>query len=457
MLAHILRDNYDAGYAQKNIFAGYQKCSSPVGHFSARPMDPMALYTVVKKLLYPENGPLVSYSDMLHVFAGMSEEEWKTLFALGDEYKKLAFILSSYRHIDGRPYGASINKYSQYRYSITFRPEIPLLEPMTENERDKEIWKYIMARTISYLSCLLEIMNRYAVMLKNDANIPYESFYIQEIQALLCAQPWNGYKEADEIDLKKECMALMRDVHIGAGIFFESIECKSKQELDSFHLKIDVIHTLMKKQHFTTGFPDINVIGGTREKITLSMLLNNVNLILSHAVNYLKDTANVTIPDRKCCLITDYRNEVWVMRLCNLDKLNVAIANKKTKMPSTCLDLVIKNQPPMHVPAFIGQDDLGMTCILTPSTYKIATLLRRLYGIQAHDQIIPAYGIESTLLMPESAAFGEEFASWVRNQAQKSTSYCGLTDIISYFRGTKEIGEGESGKPDNLFHKIYID
>ena len=205
MLAHIIRENYAEKTAQRKFSpippTSPYKCASLA-------MDRHCLGNIMDKVIgHLADNHTIRYMNILEALSTLQGPEWDTLFTLEDEINKAVFMLNQERWPYIHPYGFVPFNYVKQYSNRWLENSVDIIEE--KSPENPHIAKYILSRSISFMSELLEHME-YISKLYTLGGIQQACslFMAFHMQAFACARPETGFGEMDTHDLVTEYLRL---------------------------------------------------------------------------------------------------------------------------------------------------------------------------------------------------------------------------------------------------------
>ena len=461
MLAHILRENY-AKCNQKRIDLAtmlsdgdqYMNCATLLD-------DPYALYNVSQKIfdrMQDLDKESITYARLLRILDDLGEADWELLFMLNRELQKYGFLEKAFTSSDSR--------YLVLRFldcKATDTRVTHFWDQLASTDIPKHqhaLYRYMLGRGISFFGSLLGRMDAMARRFRaGDTSYPYESYHAFLIQALICSRPAEGYADADIDTLRSRYLELENRVLANHSTLnrFVLLPYASSSTI-SVH---DRFATLLVSEFMRSAMPAMAMHGHI---YTYICLLRSVFRLRTDLMNRRRcSTGCVGDAELRHCLLDREPSRIRWLDGIVPRHARMHVLLRKAVMPEFCICLLIRKQPTLNIPIFLGYDQAGIPCILTPSTNKVTGLIKKLYGIDDYDRLVPLNVEDSILMTPESSSFPEMFGAWLKKQVNILIAYCGRTDIVPYIKELPErLEDGEQYKNgdgislDSLFHKFYV-
>ena len=274
-----------------------------------------------------------------------------------------------------------------------------------------------------------------------------------------CSRPAEGYADADIDTLRSRYLELENRVLANHSTLnrFVLLPYASSSTI-SVH---DRFATLLVSEFMRSAMPAMAMHGHIH---TYICLLRSVFRLRTDLMNRRRcSTGCVGDAEPRHCLLDREPSRIRWLDGIVPRHARMHVLLRKAVMPEFCICLLIRKQPTLNIPIFLGYDQAGIPCILTPSTNKVTGLIKKLYGIDDYDRLVPLNVEDSILMTPESSSFPEMFGAWLKKQVNILIAYCGRTDIVPYIKELPErLEDGEQYKngdgisPDSLFHKFYV-
>lgn len=456
MLAHIVRKDYADTQPKKvelNKILSEERCDIRCATLVE---DHDALYRVLKKVI-PHLTEGTLYGGLIQILGDLDEKDWELLLLLNKELYKLEFLEKRFA---GRDNDYLALKFLGYRnmgrqVGHYYDP----LEYVEVLESNQTLHKYMLSRTISFFGMLLERMDeatRHFAAQETPClyEAPhYEAFPVFVVQALVSARPAENFADMDLAMLREHYLELENRVLVNYAVFDRTVllPCTTSETIIGYVR----LNTVLASEFL------YSVPSSLSQYVTIQTcvrLLHNVFRLHADLLDSQKyQQSDNTTP---YCATNNEPSKVRWLDILVPYSAHIHVLLKESIMPEFCVSFIVRKQPELNIPVILGKDEAGVPCILTPSTNKVTSIVKKLYGIADHDRLVPLSAEDSILMNPEATDFPDLLISWVKKRVNCVMAYCGRTDIVSYIKELPENRElpENNGRvsSDALFHKFYI-